>query len=216
MHVPSKSNESEPKTETFCPASSVSRSIASFTEIGLTIAAIVPVPISHVFLSRVQTTTGRLHDGQLNSQHSGRGGKQRNRGPPVRSKSWNDASPNAAFQYGHALEDSHNFKSDVQIEKLLSDERHASPGTRERFSTSKPPDSRTQVHAIVTRRFRHHWPLTIVCGRRSTCHLASHPMIARSSSTFLQLESVRPRQNLSRQSIAWIGKEDCWCKPWLQ
>ena len=30
-------------------------------------------------------------------------------------------------------------------------ERHASPGTRERFSTSKPPDSRTPVHAIVRR-----------------------------------------------------------------
>ena len=31
-------------------------------------------------------------------------------------------------------------------------ERHASPGTREKSSTSKPPDSRTRVHAIVTRR----------------------------------------------------------------
>lgn len=88
----------------------------------MSIAAIVPVPISHVFLSRVQTTTRRLLDGQLKFQHSGRGGKQRNRRPPVRLKSWNDASPNASLQYGQALEDSHVFKSEVRIERLLSDE----------------------------------------------------------------------------------------------
>ena len=36
----------------------------------------------------------------------------------------------------------------------LTDERHASPGTRERFSTSNPLNSRTPVHAIVPRRSR--------------------------------------------------------------
>ena len=32
--------------------------------------------------------------------------------------------------------------------------QNASPGTRERFSISKPPDSRTQVHVVVPRCLR--------------------------------------------------------------
>ncbi len=34
---------------------------------------------------------------------------------PVGSKSWNDASPNAALQYGHSLDDNHAFNSDVRM-----------------------------------------------------------------------------------------------------